>query len=794
MDMVERSLIALEWPKIRERLEEMTSSALGREAARRISFMSEAQRIEQRLAEAWEMRQLLEEEGEPPLEGIYDLGPLLVRLDKEGVLSSQELLQVYRTLVATSRLRTFFLIRRDRYPHLFQQTAQLIDLKDLRRHLSDCLDESGNLTDSASPLLRQLRRQVQSLQQTIKGRLESIISSPEYSHVLQENYYTIRAGRYVVPIKAEARSKLPGIVHDSSMSGATLFVEPQELVDLNNRLRIAELELEHESYRILRELSYLVADYLPEIRKNLEILASVDLTYAKGRLGMVLDAHPPKINVQGKIKLIKVRHPLLVLGQDSVVANDFSLGDRFQGIIITGPNAGGKTIMLKTVGLCALMTRAGLLIPAAPDSEMPIFPAIYADIGDPQSVEGNLSTFSGHLTNIREILRKVYPGSLVLLDELITSTDPVEGEALAQAIIEKFLAMGVYLVVTTHYNHLKVLASQNELLVNAAMEYDFNHLRPSYRLIFGIPGRSYGMEIADRLGLDPSICQRARELMGQQSQSLHLLLGQLEEQRQLLEKKLREIDREREEVERLEKRLQEELEKVKRQKEQILLEFEQGLSEELDQARRQINSLLEAIKKDRRREKIKMAREELVRLDQEIRSRYCMEDKGETIRDTLLNSCQKGDEVEVISLRQRGILLEEPRDKERVEIQIGSIRLVVDTADLLPVKVPKKQTAKGEPSPRPSSSLATEEIPLPRSDNSCDLRGLTAEEAQREVEQFLDRATLKDLNYVYLIHGHGSGTLKKKIRGYLSHSPYVLSFRPGNPSEGGDGVTVVQLK
>jgi DNA mismatch repair protein MutS2 len=795
MDIVEKSLEVLEWPKLKDKLIELTFSPFGTEAVLNLSLETDEVLINQRLQETAELKHLLQEEGDLPLDGIYDLRPLLLRLDKEGVLTSQELMQIYRTLVACARIKTFFSIRRTNYPHLSHLVLPLMDLKDLRRHLGSCLDEGGQLADSASPLLRQLRRQVISLQQVIKDRLDSIINSPQYAHILQEDYFTIRGGRYVIPIKAEARGRLPGIVHDSSISGVTLFVEPQELVDLNNRLRIAELELEHESYRILRDLSQLVVDYIPEIKKNLEILGHLDLTYSKARLAIILSAHPPRINNQGKIKLLQVRHPLLILNQEMVVPNDISLGDSHRGMIITGPNAGGKTIMLKTIGLCTVMSQAGLLIPASADSEISIFPKIYADIGDPQSVEGNLSTFSGHLSNIIEIIQAVTPGSLVLLDEIVTSTDPQEGEALAQAIIETFIDLGAYLVVTTHYNHLKTLASQNSMLVNAAMEYDFKLLRPSFRLILGIPGRSYGMEIAQRLGLSPKICMRAKELLGHHTQAIDQLLSQLEEQRQVMETKARELSEEKDEVSRIRIELQEELDKIKRKKEKIILDFQQELSHELNQARIKINTLLEDIKQERRREKIKSAQKELYKLDQEIKDRQHI--KGVWTGSgaiSSLNNYHKGDEIEIISLRQRGILLEEPAGKEKVEIQVGLMRLQVNTTDLLPIKRDNKK--KTTQLPTSKSEILSSELDwsLPTADNCCDLRGLTVEEARAKTESFLDKAMLKNLNSVYLIHGHGTGALKKALRNYLASSPYVRSFHPGHPHEGGDGITVVVLK
>lgn len=799
MTILEKSLLALEWPKIKEKLAELAISPLGKEEALNLPLLRNEATIIQRLEETIDLKQLIQEEGPPPLDGIYDLRPLILRIEKEGVLNVQELIQVYQTLVACARIKTFFITKRSHYPRLYQMVYSLNDLRDLRRRLASCLDEAGELADSASPLLRQLRRQVYALQQAIKDKLNSILNSPPQANILQEEYFTIRGNRYVVPVKAEARAKIPGIVHDSSVSGATIYIEPQELVDLNNRLRIASLDMEHETYRILRELSLLVADYIPEITNNLSLLSHLDLTLSKARLSIMLSAHAPHINTQGKVRLLQVRHPLLILNQEEVVPNDISLGEEYQGLIITGPNAGGKTIMLKTVGLCALMIKAGLPIPASADSEMAIFPEIYADIGDPQSVENNLSTFSGHLSNIIEIIEGASPGSLVLLDEIVTSTDPQEGEALAQAIIEKLLALDTYLIVTTHYNHLKTLSGQNSRIVNAGMEFDLKGLRPTFRLLMRIPGRSYGMEIGHRLGLPQELCSRAKELWGLQPQAIDIFLDQLEEQRQAMEREAGELSRTKKETALLQVELQEELEKIKSKKERLILDFQQELSEELNQAKKKINTLLEDIKHERHREKIKAAQQELYKIDQEIKGKWHRELWPTSKPISSLNNCHEGDEIEVISLQQRGILLEDPPGKERVGVQIGQIKLLVKTTDLLPLKKEgKKQRAPRKTLPLDEKSGIKPDfpipIPLPIPDNSCDLRGLTVEEARDKADTFLDKAILRDVSHVFLIHGHGTGALKKALRTFLASSPYVLSFHPGKPQEGGDGITVVGLK
>ncbi|MBI2877199.1 MAG: endonuclease MutS2, partial [Candidatus Tectomicrobia bacterium] len=526
--MSERSREALEWPKLKEKLAELATSSLGQGLCIQLPLWEDETTVSQKLQETTEFKRVLEEEDAVPMGGIHNLQHPLERARKGAVLEPRELLAVSDTLRASSRLKTYFYQRREYYPLLFRLTQPLADLRGLERTISSCFDAGGEVSDEASPVLRHLRREVRLLHQQIKDRLTSLINAPAYVHFLQEHYYTQRENRYVVLIKAEARNKVPGIVHDTSLSGATVFIEPQDLVEINNQLKMAELEVEREIYRILRELSSLVVDHALEISANLEVLGELDLTYSKARLSQLLEAGAPRVSSRHRVDLLSARHPLMVLSQKDVVPNSIRLDQEGQALIVTGPNAGGKTIALKTLGLCALMVKAGLHIPAAPGSEMPLFSEIYADIGDQQSVESDLSTFSAHLLQILEILHRAGPTTLVLLDEIATATDPDEGAALAQAILERLVEQGALTMATTHYGRLKALASQDARFVNASLEFHRADLRPTYRLIQGTPGRSFGMEIARRLGLSAEVYERAKELLGGEQEGLNRLLEDLE--------------------------------------------------------------------------------------------------------------------------------------------------------------------------------------------------------------------------------------------------------------------------
>lgn len=838
----ERSWEALEWPKVKEKLAELATSSLGKELCDRLSFWEDESTVSRKLQETTELKRALEKEDPVPMGGIHDLRRILERSRKGSILEPSELLTVSETLMAGSRLKAYFYQRRELYPLLFRLAQPLADLRGLERTISSCFDDGGEVSDEASPVLRHLRREARLLHQHIKDRLTSFLNSPVYVHFLQEHYYTLRENRYVILVKAEARSKVPGIVHDTSLSGATVFIEPQELVELNNQLKMAELEVEREIYRILRELSSLVVDHILEISSNLEVLGDLDLTYSKARLSQRLEACAPHLSSRSQVDLLSARHPLMVLSQKEVVPNGIRLGQEGQALIVTGPNAGGKTIALKTLGLCALMVKAGLHIPASPGSEMPLFSEVYADIGDQQSIESDLSTFSAHLLQILEILRCAGPSTLVLLDEIATATDPDEGAALAQAILERLVGQGALTMATTHYGRLKALASQNPLFVNAGLEFYRADLRPTYRLILGNPGRSFGMEIARRLGLPAEVYERAKELLGGEQEGLNCLLEDLERRRLELADEQKVLARDREEAAGLRQEYETRLAKLREEKEKILSRSLQEMTTLLTEGRRQVDVVLEEIKAERRLEKAREAKKVLVRLEDEVREgiRKARKELAPSLApsEEEFAPCRQGETVQVIPLGQMGVLLDDPAQTGKVRVQVGSIQVTVGADELRPYRGASRRTkeqgrgesgawggagaekqrgrgveertirgeggrsSRGTSPPGIPASLSPdlrEEKPkaslqMPTSENSCDLRGLRIDEALDKAERFLDRAMLSQYPCIYLIHGHGTGALKRSMRRYLEESPYVRRFRPGQPEEGGDGVTLVELQ
>ncbi len=797
--LFKRTLKALGWDQLTRRLADLAITSPGRELCPNLPLNTDQEIIKRELKQASELKALLEEEADIPLAEIKDIRPALRRSDKEGILEGKDLIAIVQILKVTSKIKKFFQRRSKSYPLLYQLSSPLVELTPLERNISKCFDHSGELLDSASPTLKRLRRKASTLRTRITKKLNAIINSPSNAKILQDRYYTIRSERYVIPLRAEARATFKGIVHDSSASGATVFVEPLELVELNNQLKRAELEVNREIREILKRLTFQVKEKTSVLQSNLESLARIDLTRAKALLSKHLNANEPLINTQGHLHLHQSRHPLLVLRGVEVIANDIALGDEFLSLIITGPNTGGKTVNLMTIGLCVLMVRAGLHIPAAPTSEVAIFKEIYADIGEEQSLEQDLSSFSSHLLKIVDILKAVSSSSLVLLDEVVSSTDPSEGTALARAILERLVARGVRTVVTTHYSGLKELAANDNRFRNASVEFNLETLSPTYRLLLGLPGRSSAIDIANRLGLEPGIIARAREIWGREDKSLDALLAEIDRERQKLERDQKDILQIKTETKELNKEYQERLAKIKEEQRELANRVQEELSRETSLAKEEIARIVKELQRQKTLPRAQEAREKLIGVEKKVESEIekhggLQKPPDEEIIDT--STLKAGEIVEVTSLGKEGKVLEKPRGRGKVKVQVGGITMIVD-----PIRLRRtRPIAPGEASDDhklpaiDAQRLTANNHISPPAALSCDLRGKRVDEALDEVIDFLDQATLANYQMVSIIHGHGTGALKSAIRDYLRDSPYVSRFRAGELSEGGDGVTVVELK
>jgi DNA mismatch repair protein MutS2 len=656
----------------------------------------------------------------------------------------------------------------------------------------------GQSTPTATPELRRLTHQAHALKQQMRDQVNQMLHSRRFEDIIQEKYFAQREGRYVIPVKADMRGRVPGIVHDVSASGATVFLEPRELVELNNSIKVADLEIEREVRRILRELSSLVASQSEAILAGLDTLAVLDCISARALFGRQLKAHPVGLNAEGRVRLLRARHPLLVVSKELVVANDILMDESIHVLVISGPNTGGKTVTLKIVGLFALMVRAGLHLPCDAESEMAIFPDVYADIGDAQDLARDLSSFSAHMIQMIQLLDEAdrqrrsdttaLPRQwLLLLDEPVTSTDPAEGAALAEALLCRLATLGMKVVATTHYGSLKALAHTMPGFANAAVEFDVATLAPTYRLFMGVPGGSSALEIAGRLGMDRALLDEARQKLHKDERVMETMLHDLQAtQRQLADDLARAVEARRE-AEQAEQRAKAQLAHLEDTEREAQKGLKRKLSEQFSRARAEVQATLDAVKGEQKLIKAKAAKQRLFELEAQTRAELAP--AGTPIP---LAQLGVGDQVEISGLGMTGTLLEPPQGKKRVRVRVGEGEVLATVANL--VGLARGRTAPSPPvssSPRRVSSgggLGLDEQTV------VDVRGKAADEALDDVVAALDRATMSAVPFLRIIHGHGTGKLKASLRDYLKDSPYVTEFRAGDRAEGGDGVTIATIR
>lgn len=778
--MNEKSLRVLEWPKVRELVAERTSFSLSRERINQLVPSTQLAEVRRQQSLTSEAVRLLWKHGEPPFGGASDVRGALGRARLGGVLDPGQLLAVADLLYCAGQLRKYLA---DEEGPLAQYRQALMPLNGLREEIERCLDHDGTVRDSASPELARIRIKMRTLANRLRDRMENLIHSAEMQKVLQEAIITVRNGRYVVPVKSEYRGKFQGIVHDQSGSGATLFMEPAFAVELNNELSVAAQEEQAEIERILKRLSGEVGEQAQVLLTNLETITELDCIFAKARFSRAIDGVEPEINGKGRLHIKRGRHPLL---KGNVVPIDVWLGQDFHVLVITGPNTGGKTVTLKTVGLFCLMAQAGLHIPAAPGSVIPVFEGIYADIGDEQSIEQSLSTFSSHMSTIVQILNEVRENSLVLLDELGAGTDPTEGAALATAILDYLRTRRVHTVATTHYSELKTFAYSNDGVENASVEFDLQTLRPTYRLAIGIPGKSNAFAISRRLGLQPEIVERGQALLSSQHVQVEDLIGEMESSRRQAEQDRQAAAALRREFEELKAQYERKLQDLEERRERVLEQARAEARELLEQVQQELNEILGAARR--------MGREELETSVKEYRER--IKARGEELRSQEREKPQssgpkglkRGEPVRIKSLRQTGFVLEPPGEGEEVLVQAGIMKITVKLSDLERVDGAESQER------RPTSSAPRARLAKSAHIHSeLDLRGKTVEEGLALVDKYLDDAFLSSLGRVRLIHGKGTGALGEAIQRFLMGHPHVKDFRYADPNQGGHGVTVVDI-
>ncbi|HXG41383.1 MAG TPA: endonuclease MutS2 [Dehalococcoidia bacterium] len=788
--MTPRHLQALEFEKVIARLEALCTFAPGRELARRLQPATDYREVLRRQRETAEARRLLALRPGLSLASARDVRELARQAAKGHVLQPAELLEVAGTLQLAQQVRGLVGSWRQQLPILAGLADRIADFGPLLQEIGRCLDRRGEVTDDASPVLGELRRQVRRAHDRLMARLERIVASQVGRQALQEHLVTMREGRYVLPVRAEMRHLLPGIVHDVSASGATVFVEPLEVVEEANRWRELQLEEQREVERVLRRLSALVGDRAAAIRRAVEALARLDLALAKARLGDELRCplplegpeQPWLLAEPSRLRLVEARHPLL---RGHVVPISLWLGreEGFTVLLITGPNTGGKTVALKTVGLLCLMAQAGLPVPADEGSVLPVFDGIYADIGDEQSIEQSLSTFSSHMGNIVDILRRATQRSLVLLDELGAGTDPTEGAALARAVLLHLRERGCLTVATTHHGELKALAHDTPGMMNASVEFDPETLAPTYHLRIGVPGHSNALHIAQRLGLPEEVLAEARRVLAPGHLEVERLLHDLQRERQQAAAERHALEEERRQAEALRQELERRLQALERERRLLLERTRRLLEEELAQARRRLQQAERAIERAQRSARGRRALEGARRLLGEVASQERTLAEEARPPAVPLAQVRPGDRVWLRGVTEPGEVLSGPDESGDLEVRLGALRARVPLADVLRVERPEVAREPGVGVPPPPT----------RAKDEIEVRGMTLDEALPLVEEHLDAAFRAGLRHLRIVHGKGSGTLRRAVRELLSSHPLVKSYRPAEPREGGEGVTVVEV-
>jgi DNA mismatch repair protein MutS2 len=776
------SLLKLEFDKIKRHIQRYSVSELGKQLLDLLHPSSDVAVILESLARVSEMKRLLEGDDPLPLHHLPDVRESLQRSSIDNfVLPGEELLKIARVLESSRLLQAFVSKRSQAYPLLAGLIGGTFSSKVLEFNIHQAIDDDGKVKDSASKELGSIRRQIIEKKDQLRSNLETVLKTIAGKEWAQEEIITTREGRMVIPVKIEHKNRVEGFVHGTSASGATAFIEPIETLDLNNEIRTLQSQEQREVEKILKQLTAQVREDKDEILRTLLLIAQIDFIHAKAKYSVEILGSSPVLKQTGRLSVVQARHPLLLLhhGISAVVPLDLEIGDPVFTLVITGPNAGGKSVALKTVGLLALLLQSGCHIPAAPESEFPVFTDIFVDVGDEQSIENDLSSFSSHLHNMKRIVESVTPTSLVLIDEIGSGTDPTEGASLAAAFLEQLTAVRSVNIVTTHHGALKLFAYEHEGMENGAMEFDQATLTPTYRFRGGLPGSSFALEMAERMQIGPGIIARARELKGAEASSIESLLIELEQRSQDLR---RQIDATREE--------REAGAHVRAQYDQKLAALEAEIRAvrlravtEASEIVRNANALVEAAVKEIREHE---AQPEVVRkIRQEIKH------QAEAYRDTLRVEPRPESEKqfsvgEQVKLRKSDVAGEvvEILGEKTYSILVGGVRVRVSHKEL---EVVPKQTLPYSVDHRTGvevTSVAAREI---------DLRGMYGEEAVSALEKFLDTALLSGLTRVDIIHGKGTGALRKRISEYLKKNPAVKSFRLGEWNEGGTGVTVVEL-
>jgi len=795
--MNEKVFKTLEFDKILAMLKDRAVSPMGKEEAENLRPSTELYEINKWQNETSDAAAMIMRKGMIPLGGLHEIRPQLKRVSMGGSLGIEELMNIGEFLYVCRKLKNYSINENkdESYPHIGELFDIITPLARLEKEISRVIISETEISDDASNDLRTIRREIKSANGKIRDQLNSIINSQAYRNMLQDYVITIRNDRYCVPVKSEYRNSFNGMIHDQSNTGSTLFIEPMSVVQLNNRIRELMMKEKAEIEKILQQLSDLVRENCDVLAANLQVIAQLDFIFAKGSLAIDMMASKPVFNAKGYINIKKGRHPLL--DKKTVVPINIYLGKDFTTLLITGPNTGGKTVALKTLGIFTLMGQSGLHIPAFDNSDLAVFDEVFADIGDEQSIEQNLSTFSAHMRNTVYILENVTPYSLVLFDELGAGTDPVEGAALAMAVIQSLKKRNIRTAVTTHYSELKVYALSTEGVENGSCEFDVESLKPTYKLLIGIPGKSNAFAISKRLGLMDEIIESAKDFIKSDEAKFEDVIADLEISKKTVVYEQERAEQFRKEAESLKKEVEKQKKKVEEQKEKILASAREEAKAIYQKAKEEADSIIKEMNRDARnkasqqkmnesRQKIKNS---LANTDSEISKMLAKRKKTGKVPEKL----SVGDSVYVISLDTHANVISEPDDKKEVFVQAGIMKFKVPMSELVldDFSIQENSSKKSMRNTVSSKVKAGKSMGI-RPEIDC--RGQTVDEGIGNIDKYIDDAYLAGLKKITIIHGKGTGALRSAVHDYLRFNPHVKSYRPGTYGEGEMGVTIVELK
>lgn len=785
MNITEKSRKALEFDKITEQLANFAKTPQSRRICLEALPFEDIVRINKELQCTREAKFILDLPSDIPIEFIADIEN--IKNDLMGnYLSEQQLVDVAKTLKSSRLVKKFLYENLPEDAILYQASGELISDKILEDKIFKTFDENSNIKQDATPELKGLYASLKDTEKNLKSMVNSLLNTPDFAKHLQENIYTTRDDRIVFQVMASSKSKIDGIVHDVSATNKTFYIEPVQIVPLNNKIREINSKIHSEILRILTELTGMVKIAVKELSYSEGVLATIDYHFAKARYAVKFNAVEPEIVTKRLIELENMRHPLLNV--ENIVTNNFEIGKDFKSVIITGSNTGGKTVTIKTIGLFILMAETGMFLPCTHAKIYP-FEDVFADIGDDQSILQNLSTFSSHMTNIIEILKESCQKTFVILDEICAGTDPVEGAVLAQVILEKLAENDVMSTITTHYGELKALEYTNPYFKNASVEFDTKTLKPTYKLLIGIPGLSNAISIAANLGLDKELSAKAKEIVVSTKDPSILVVEKLQETQAKLAQQLKEAEEIKEKSEDIKREYEIALEKARKDKKKTVKNIKDKFDGELLEVKAEIKDILEELRREKTEKIARRSYARLAKAESTFRADLAQYDEKQKYDDINWENVKISDKLILKELNQPVILLSMPDKKHYATVQIGNMKTKIKCEKLAPYdasydKKPKVYKLK---------SFENFELRKTSISNTLDLRGYKVEEALDSLEFYLDKASLANLACVTVIHGHGTGALKSAVRDFLSVSPYVAKFRPGNDSEGGDGVSVIDV-